>query len=85
LSESESVQISLWFVYICIAVEDPIIKREGLGSHFQVSRRQCVGLIQARTCISNVICRVFVSCSVGLDEKWLFLLLILMKLLTITF
>ena len=31
LSESEYVQVYLLFVYICIAVVDPIINREGVG------------------------------------------------------
>ena len=32
-SGSESVQDVLSFVYICIAVGDPVIKKGGLGSH----------------------------------------------------
>jgi hypothetical protein len=30
LSESQSVHVSLFFVYICIAVGDPIIKKFGI-------------------------------------------------------
>ena len=38
LGRNESVQGFLWFVYMCITVGDPVIKRGGLGSSHQMGR-----------------------------------------------
>jgi hypothetical protein len=56
LSRSKSVHFFLSFVYICIAIEDTIIRRWGLGSHHWLNPATFLCLSQARTWISYNIC-----------------------------
>ena len=76
----------LSFVNICIAIWDPTIERGGSGS-----RSYLIGLTPLHLCAcpkagprcSTSYFVVFL-CSVSWGERWLFVLLILVELLTIT-
>ena len=70
----------LSFVHTCIAVEDPIIRAEDWEPINQFNHDTFLCLSQARTWISNVIIVFFM-----LGERWMFVLLISVELLTILF
>ena len=58
LSESECVQVFfLFFIYICIVIGEPIIRRSVLDPINGFNHVTFLCLFQARTWISNAICR----------------------------
>ena len=62
----------------------PNYQEGGIGTFNRFIPAPFVCLSQSRTCISNVTCCCVFMCSKILGERWLFILLILLELLTIT-
>ena len=92
------MQVFSWFIFFCISVGDPVIKRGGLLSHYTVYPRHIFIPVPSQDldfqpgmlcfcCVCSVSWGVgwlFCVCSVSWSVGGLFVLLILVILLTIT-